>query len=175
MSWNFSDYNIWLKNFVWSRECSLEYISLMKAFMILLHFRILTSTTFNSEPTQTCLSLSLRPSLNKKRKKRSGIKQFFRCSNGRIRKFSFVSFVSTCDAVTLCISRLKLSLVRGWLDSTEVAYLLLTQQPRVRFSAFPRIFLLIYWRHCLEQWTEAWKCQSNPSSTGKLVLQKSYP
>ena len=28
----------------------------------------------------------------------------------------------------------------GGLHSTEIAYLLLTQQPRVRFSAFARIF-----------------------------------
>ena len=32
------------------------------------------------------------------------------------------------------------------LHSTEVAFLLLTQQPQVRFSAFPRIFLLMLLR-----------------------------
>ena len=32
------------------------------------------------------------------------------------------------------------------LHSTEVAYLLLTQQPRVLFSVFPRIFLLMLLR-----------------------------
>ena len=31
----------------------------------------------------------------------------------------------------------------GW-HSTEVAFALLTQQPQVRFSAFPRIFLTIF-------------------------------
>ena len=43
--------------------------------------------------------------------------------------------------------------------STEVAYLLLSQQPQVPFSVFPRIDVDvagIYWRNCLEQWTEAW-------------------
>ena len=25
-----------------------------------------------------------------------------------------------------------------------------------------------YWWHCLEQWSEAWYCQTNPSSTGSL-------
>ena len=31
----------------------------------------------------------------------------------------------------------------GRLNGTEVGYLLLTQQPRARFSAFPRVFLLM--------------------------------
>ena len=32
----------------------------------------------------------------------------------------------------------------------------------------------IYWRHCLEKWTEAWSCQSNHLvlASGKIVLQK---
>ena len=44
--------------------------------------------------------------------------------------------------------------------STEVAKLLLTLQPWVWFSPFPRIFLLMLLRFidgsCLEEWTEAW-------------------
>ena len=53
----------------------------------------------------------------------------------------------------------KKAKLRG-LHSTEVAYLLLSQQPQVWFSAFLRLFSLdiaeIYLRHWLEQWTEAW-------------------
>ena len=49
--------------------------------------------------------------------------------------------------------------VAGELNSSEVAYLLLTQQPRFD-SCHSQEFSLdvaeIYWRHCLEQWREAW-------------------
>ena len=48
--------------------------------------------------------------------------------------------------------------------STEVAYLLLIQQPQVGFLAVPRIFILVLLRFI--EWTEASLCQSNPSSTG---------
>ena len=46
------------------------------------------------------------------------------------------------------------NLITKGLDSMEVAYLLLTQQPWVRFSAFPLDAAEIYWQHCLEQWPE---------------------
>ena len=56
-----------------------------------------------------------------------------------------------------------------------IAFLLHTQRPQVRFSAFSIFFFFyvpeIYWWHCLEQWTEAWIFQMNPSR-GKLVLRK---
>ena len=56
---------------------------------------------------------------------------------------------------------------RSGRGSTEVAYL----HPTGLILGIPKNLSLdvaeIYWRHCLEQWTEAWKCQSNPSRTGK--------
>ena len=62
-------------------------------------------------------------------------------------------------------------LVRDILHSTNEAVLLLTQQPWVQF---PKKFSGIIWcrwdllRALLRvKWTQAWKCQSNPSSTGK--------
>ena len=63
----------------------------------------------------------------------------------------------------------------GGCIAQRIAFALGTQRPRVWFSAFPRIFLsenlshcitVIYWRHFLDQWTEAWSRQLNPSSTG---------
>ena len=59
-----------------------------------------------------------------------------------------------------------------WQHSTEVEFLLLTQQPRVRF---PQIFFsgIVGGRWYLLTallrvvWTDAWKCQLNSSSTGE--------
>ena len=60
------------------------------------------------------------------------------------------------------------------LHSTEVAFLLLTQQPWVQFLACLKFFLWIF-QCCWDllaallrvKWTESVKCQSNPSSSGK--------
>ena len=57
----------------------------------------------------------------------------------------------------------------GETHSTEVAITLLTRQPRVWLPAFPKVFrshrdLLTA---LLRVWTEAWKCQSNPSCTSE--------
>ena len=64
----------------------------------------------------------------------------------------------------------------GELHSTEVAYLLLTQQPWVRFSPYLRIFLLMLLRFM--DWIESGQRLDNVNGThlvlasGKLVLQK---
>ena len=64
----------------------------------------------------------------------------------------------------------------GELHSTEVAYLLLTQQPWVRFSLFSRIFLLTSLRFMGSE--EGGQRLDNVNEThlvlagGKLVLQK---
>ena len=47
------------------------------------------------------------------------------------------------DQLCLSFKNDKDFILLGWLHSTEIAYLLLTQQPRVHFSEFPRIFLLM--------------------------------
>ena len=68
----------------------------------------------------------------------------------------------------------KLEIILRGLHGTEVAFLHLTQQPRARFTAFPKFFTVIFqyrWDELAAllrvKWTETWKCQSNPSSTGK--------
>ena len=56
----------------------------------------------------------------------------------------------------------------GGLHSTEVAFLLLTQRPRVWFLAFPKNFTQCCWDLSMVlvrgKWTEAWKCWLNPCS-----------
>ena len=77
--------------------------------------------------------------------------------------------VSTPDAIFFFCRQTfnKLGLADG-LHSTGVAFSLLTQRPRVWFSAFPRLFLLMLMRFiaCLELRPEAWLCQWNPPSSG---------
>ena len=75
------------------------------------------------------------------------------------------------------VSVLNNHLISG-LHSTEVKYLLLSQQPRVRFSGFPRIFLLMMQRFIdgTAEFSRSRLYDVNQTNLlltrGKLVLQK---
>ena len=57
----------------------------------------------------------------------------------------------------------------GKQSSTEVAFTLLIQQPRVRFPVFPKVFQSCWdlLMALLRVRTEAWNCQTNSSSTSE--------
>ena len=62
------------------------------------------------------------------------------------------------------------TLLKFVLHGTEVAFLLLTQRPWIRFLAFSKNLSRCCWDLStglvIGKWSEAWQCWANPSSTG---------
>ena len=73
----------------------------------------------------------------------------------------------------------KFQVMKGGLHSTQVAFLLLTQQPRVQFLAFPKIYFdvaEIYRQYWLEESRQSFENVdwTQVRASGKLVLHKSF-
>ena len=71
--------------------------------------------------------------------------------------------------------RMRITLV-NIVDASKIAF----KQPRVQFPAFSKKIISVIFLCCCNffiglltvKWTEAWKCQRNPSGTGSLLNQK---